>query len=133
MTDRIEIHSSRFGGTFFFTTGQTVFFFRASREKQKEITLQTLHPPALVFLHVPPILIIKLLTYLCTLESHLGGKGSVFPRGRRDGDGDGNGDGGDEDNNSDSGGGGGGGGGGGDSDSGRHRQQSTKRSDGNGE
>jgi hypothetical protein len=32
-----------------------------------------------IFLHIPPILIIKLLTYLCTLESHLGGKGSVFP------------------------------------------------------
>jgi hypothetical protein len=35
-----------------------------------------LYIPALSY---PPILIIKLLTCLCTLESHLGGKGLVFP------------------------------------------------------
>ena len=32
-TVRIETHSSRFGGTFFLTTGQTIYFFRTSARK----------------------------------------------------------------------------------------------------
>ena len=56
-----------------------VFLCTRATKVGKIVNPAVLHPTALVFLHVPPILIIKLLTYLCTLESHLGGKGLVFP------------------------------------------------------